>query len=57
LPFQKLKFELPVKSKIYMASDSQVDTVMEVRSIDRDKPFISVDEKIDNSILKLNNQE
>jgi putative oxidoreductase len=57
LPYQKVKFELPVKSKIYMASDSQVNTVMEGRSIERDKPFISVDEKIDNSILKLNNHE
>jgi len=57
LPFQKVKFELPLKSKIYMASDSQVNTVMEGRSIERDRPFISVDEKIDNSILKLNNHE
>ena len=57
LPFQKVKFDLPVKSKIYMATPSQVDTVMEGRHIDSDKPFISVDEKINNSTLKLNNRE
>ncbi len=57
LPFQKVKFDLPVKSKIYMATHSQVDTVMEGRRIDSNKPFISVDEKINNTTLKLNNRE
>lgn len=57
LPYQKVKFELPVKSKIYKASDSQVDTVMQGKRIDGDQPFISVDEKINNSTLQLNNRE
>jgi putative oxidoreductase len=54
LPFQKVKFELPVKSKIYKASDSQVDTVMQGKRIDSDKPFLSVDENMNNANLKLN---
>jgi putative oxidoreductase len=57
LPFQKVKFELPVKSKIYMASDSQVDTVMQGKRIDSDKPFLSVDKKMNNATLKLNRRE
>lgn len=57
LPFQKVKFELPVKSKIYMASDSQVDTVMQGKRIDSDKPFLSVDKKMNSATLKLNNRE
>ncbi len=57
LPFQKVKFELPVKSKIYMASDSQVDTVMQGKRIDSDKPFLSIDKKINSTTLKLNNRE
>lgn len=57
LPFQKVKFELPFKSKIYMASDSQVDTVMQGKRIDRDKPFLSVDKKMNSATLKLNNRE
>jgi uncharacterized membrane protein YphA (DoxX/SURF4 family) len=57
LPFQKVKFELPVKSKIYMASDSQVNTVMQGKRIDNDKPFLSVDKKMNSATLKLNNRE
>jgi putative oxidoreductase len=57
LPFQKVKFDLPVKSKIYMAADSQVDTVMQGKRIDLNKPFIIVDENINNTILKLNSRE
>jgi putative oxidoreductase len=53
LPFQKLKFDLPLKSKIYIATVSQVDTVMQGKRIDADKPFISVEEKIKNKILYL----
>ncbi len=57
LPLQKVKFYLPVKSKIYIASDSQVDTVMLGKRIDGDKPFVIVDEKINNTTLKLNSRE
>jgi len=57
LPFQKKKFEVPVKSKIYLATDSQVDTVMQGKRIDNNKPFLSVNEKMNNSILKLNKCE
>jgi len=57
LPYQKVKFELPVKSKIYMASDSQVDTVMQGKRIDSDKPFLIVDKKMNNATLKLNSRE
>jgi putative oxidoreductase len=45
LPFQKKKFYLPAQSRIYIATDSQVDMVMQGRRIDSDKPFIIVDEK------------
>ena len=57
LPFQKVKFELPTKSKIYIASDSQVDTVMQGKRIDGDKPFLIVDKKMNNANLKLNRRE
>lgn len=57
LPFQKVKFDLPVRSKIYVATDSQVDTVMQGRRIDGDKPFVSVSEKIMNATLPLNKRE
>lgn len=57
LPFQKINFYLPVKSKIYMATDSQVDIVMQGKRIDSDKPFITVDEKINNITLQLNSRE
>ena len=57
LPFQKVKFELPTKSKIYIASDSQVDTVMQGKRIDGDKPFLIVDKKMNNANLKLNRKE
>jgi len=57
LPFQKLKFELPVKSKIYLATDSQVKTVMQGKRIDGDKPFVIVDKIIKNTTLKLGSRE
>lgn len=57
LPLQKIKLELPVKSKIYIASDSQVATVMQGKRIDDDKPFVIVDEKINSTTLKLNSLE
>ena len=46
-----------IKSKIYLATDSQVDTVMRGKRIDNNKPFLSVDEKMNNSTLKLNKRE
>jgi uncharacterized membrane protein YphA (DoxX/SURF4 family) len=57
LPFQKLKFELVVKSKIYLASDAQIQTVMQGKRIDSDKPFIILDKNIKNTTLKLNKRE
>lgn len=57
LPFQRVKFDLPVESKIYIATDSQVDTVMRGKRIDGNKPFLSVDERINNTTLKLNSRE
>jgi putative oxidoreductase len=57
LPFQKIKFDLPVKSKIYIATDLQVDIVMQGKRIDSDKPFLTVDEQINNITLQLNSRE
>lgn len=57
LPFQKVKFDLPVKSKIYLATDLQVDIVMQGKRIDSDKPFLTVDKKINNITLQLNSRE
>ncbi len=57
LPFQKVKFDLPVKTKIYIASDAQVDTVMQGKRIDGDKPFLTVDERINNITVQLNRRE
>jgi len=57
LPFQRVKFNLPVESKIYVATDSQVDVVMQGRRIDSDQPFMRVDEKISNATLPLNRRE
>lgn len=57
LPFQKATFELPVYSKIYIATHSQVDRVMQGGRIDTDEPFITVDEKINNTTLPLRRRE
>jgi putative oxidoreductase len=57
LPFQKVKFDLPVKTKIYIASDPQVDTVMQGKRIDGDEPFLTVDEKINIITFQLNSRE
>jgi putative oxidoreductase len=57
LPFQKVKFDLPVKTKIYIASDPQVDIVMQGKRIDDDKPFLTVDRKINNITLQLDKRE
>jgi putative oxidoreductase len=57
LPFQKVKFDLPVKTRIYIASDPQVDTVMQGKRIDDDKPFLTVDRKINNITLQLDKRE
>ncbi len=53
LPFQKVRFELPVKSKIYLATDSQVEKVMQGGRISSDTPFIYVDETINQATMKL----
>lgn len=57
LPFQKVKFDLPVNTNIYVATHSQVDTVMQGKRIDSDNPFLSVDKKMNNATLKLNRRE
>lgn len=57
LPFQKIKFDLPVKSKIYIASDAQVDIVMQGKRIDSDKPFVSAEMDMNNITLELNSRE
>lgn len=57
LPFQKINFDLPFKSKIYMATDAQVDIVMEGKRIDSDKPFVSVEMDMNNLTLELNCRE
>ena len=57
LPFQKIKFELPVNSKIYLASNAQIDTVMQGKRIDSDKPFLSVDKNMNRATLKLYSRE
>ncbi len=57
LPFQRIKFELPVKSKIYIATDAQVKTVMQGNRIDSDKPFLSIDEKTKKTTWKVNSRE
>ena len=54
LPMQKLKFALPEKSKIYLPTDSQIDSVMQGKRIDSDKPFLSVNKKLSNATIKLN---
>jgi len=54
LPFQKLEFQLPVNSKIYTATATQVGIVMQGKRIDSDKPFLKVEEKINNTTLEVN---
>lgn len=54
LPYQKIQIELPVGSKIYIATKLQIDKVMQGNRIDRDLPFIRVEEKINDSIIYLN---
>ena len=53
LPLQKKRWNLPVGSSIYLASDSQVDRVMQGKRIDGDKPFAIVDKNIKSTTLKL----
>lgn len=54
LPYIKVKFELPVGSKIYIATKSQVNTVMQGKRIDGDQPFLIVDKTMKKSTLQLN---
>lgn len=57
LPFQKIKFDLSLKSKIYLATDSQINTVMQGKRIDNNKPFLSVSEQMSNSTIRLIKRE
>lgn len=57
LPFQKIKFDLPIESKIYVATVSQVEIVMQGKRIDSYKPFVSVDQKIKYTTVLLNRRE
>ncbi len=54
LPYQKIQIDLPVGSKIYIATKLQIDKVMQGNRIDGDLPFIRVEEKIKDSIIPLN---
>jgi len=53
LPFQKMRFQLPAGSKIYIASSAQVAVVMQGNRIDGDKPFLVVEEKLQDKIVSL----
>lgn len=53
LPFQKISFDLPENSKLYVASKAQVNRVMQGKRIDRDEPFIVVDKKMRHSTIPL----
>ncbi|HNR06351.1 MAG TPA: DoxX family protein [Saprospiraceae bacterium] len=52
LPFQKIQFDVPIGSKIYIAADSQVEKVMQGQRIDSDKPFLTEDDRINNITLQ-----
>ena len=54
LPFQKLRLVLPAESRIYLARPSQVERVMQGRSIEADQPFVIVTKKINKATLPLN---
>ena len=53
LPFQKVKFALPAKSKMYIATEAQVDTVMQGKRIDDAPPFVQVAEDLRGTIVRL----
>ncbi len=53
LPFQKVRFDLPLDSKIYIATNSQVNRVMQGKRIDSDQPYVLVNEAIKNDTLPL----
>jgi len=57
LPSQKVKFDLPVKSKIFITTDSQVNRVMQGKRIVSAEPFLRVDEKINDTIMRLHRRE
>jgi len=54
LPFQRVRFDLPLESKVYIATNSQVDRVMQGKRIDDEEPCISVSEFMNNATLSLN---
>ena len=53
LPFAKRKFELPVGSKVFVASEQQVDIVMSGASIQNDTPLVLVSARTANKTVKL----
>jgi hypothetical protein len=55
LPFQRIKFELPEQSTIYLATDSQIGVVMSGERIDNDPPFLTVQEAIRGTRIPLRN--
>ncbi len=54
LPYESIKCELPIGARIYTATKSQIDIVMQGNSIKGDIPFIEVNRKTTNRTLKLN---
>lgn len=56
LPYQRIKYELPIGARMYIATQSQIDIVMQGNSINGDKPFVEVNRKTKNRTLKLNRQ-
>lgn len=57
LPFQRVPFTLPETSTIYIATDRQVDRVMQGQRIDGDEPFVLVTEDVRDTTLKLRGGE
>lgn len=53
LPFQSIRYRLPKGSKIYLASAGQIGEVMQGNRIDQDKPFLFVDESIEQKVVRL----
>lgn len=57
LPFQRVRFNLPVDSKIYIATNTQVDRVMQGKRIDEEKPFLKVSQDISRTTLRLSKRQ
>lgn len=53
LAISKVKFDLPVKSKIYIATAKQIDTVMQGRRIDQDTPMLTVEKSMQHTTILL----